>query len=651
MGRRRSRIVVGGDSDYPPYEFLDQNGQPAGFAVDLTRAIARHMGVSVDIQLGPWRSTRARLERGDLDLVQGMFYSAQRDQTFGFSPPHAIVQHGIVVRRGSPELRDMSALRGKSILVMAGDIMHDLAIRSGYEGQVVPVETQEEALRRLAAGEHDCALVAKVPALYWIETRGWRNLIMSGEPVLAAEYGYAARKGSDAPLAGFAEGLAALKQNGEYRAIQTKWLGPYEKATVGFWTIAGFVALGAVPLGALLLGSVLWSRSLQTQVLRRTAELGAANARLTEEDQRKSEFLAMLSHELRNPLAPIQNSVYLLDHSPAGSEQAVRARGVLLRQTRHLTRLVDDLLDVTRISRGKIELRRARIDAGDIVSRSCDDHRAVFERRGVALHVEVPRAPVWIDADATRIAQIVGNLLHNSAKFTSRGGSATVTVTMPEDRAEIRVRDDGAGIDPELLPRVFEPFVQSEAGLARSHGGLGLGLALVKGFAELHGGKVRAESGGPRRGSEFVVSLPLAPARDSGTVTEPTGPVAPTPHVILVIEDNIDSAQALADALALHGHRLHVATNGQTGLARARALKPDVIICDIGLPDVDGYEIARALRGDGDFRSTYLVALSGYTQPEDRSRAAEAGFDAHRAKPADIDELAALVAQVPLRPG
>ncbi|HEU4385057.1 MAG TPA: transporter substrate-binding domain-containing protein [Anaeromyxobacteraceae bacterium] len=649
IGRARSRIVVGGDADYPPYEFLDQNGQPAGYNVDLTRAIARQLGVAVDIQLGPWARTRARLEQGGLDLVQGMFYSAQRDEVLSFSPPHAIVQHAIVARRGSAELRDMSSLADKSILLMAGDILHDLALGQGYGKHVLAVATQEEALRRLAAGEGDCALVARVPALYWIERNRWRNLVVSGEPVLAAEYGYAVRKGNDALLSAFAEGLAAVKKTGEYRAIQTRWLGPYQEVPIGFWTIAGYALLGAIPLAGLLLGSVLWSRSLRRQVQRRTEELRAANARLVEADQRKSEFLAMLSHELRNPLAPIRNSVYLLDHAPAGGEQGARARDVIRRQTRHLTRLVDDLLDVTRISQGKIELRRFRIDARGVVSRSCDDHRSVFDQHGVALSVAVPGAPVWIEADATRIAQVVGNLLQNAAKYTPEGGSATVSVAATAGLAEIRVADDGVGIAPDLLPHVFEPFVQHQAGLERAQGGLGLGLALVKGFAELHGGSVRAASGGPSRGSEFVVTLPLAPAGDRTGAAPVPAAASAAPRLVLVVEDYLDSAQALADVLALHGHDVHIATNGRAGAARARELKPDVVLCDIGLPDMNGYEIARALRSDRELRSTFLIALSGYAQAEDTRRAAEAGFDAHLAKPADVEELAALVARAPLR--
>jgi CheY-like chemotaxis protein len=250
---------------------------------------------------------------------------------------------------------------------------------------------------------------------------------------------------------------------------------------------------------------------------------------------------------------------------------------------------------------------------------------------------------VWVDADETRITQLIGNLLQNAAKFSHEGGAITANVCSADGKAEICVRDHGIGIAPDLLPRVFEQFVQAAGGLARPKGGLGLGLTLVKGIAELHGGTVSARSDGLERGAEFVVSLPLAPAG-------PTAPAPPTTNLrppvarasdVLVIDDNVDAAESIADVLRLEGHRVHVATDGLSGITKARELKPDVILCDIGLPDVDGYEVARTLRADGGLRSTRLVALSGYAQPEDRRRAREAGFDAHLAKPVSVAALIA----------
>jgi PAS domain S-box-containing protein len=363
-----------------------------------------------------------------------------------------------------------------------------------------------------------------------------------------------------------------------------------------------------------------------------------AEEALREEDRRKAEFLAVLSHELRNPLAPIRNSIYLLERSAPGSRQATHAVEVIRRQTDHVTRLVDDLLDVTRISRGKIVLKRTRVDLRDIVRRTTYDLRSLFSEAGVELHVDDSSGPAWIIADPTRVTQVLGNLLQNAVKFTPAGGSATVTLAAKGDHAEIRVRDTGVGMEPEKIEHMFAPFVQAEMTLARTKGGLGLGLPLVKGLVELHGGTVEARSPGLGRGAEFLVRFPLAGIRPEAD-REPHAAAVARPREILVIEDNLDAGHTLAEILELEGHHVRVARDGRSGLALAHERHPDVVLCDIGLPDIDGYEVARALRRDEDLRGTRLVAVSGYAQPEDRKAARDAGFDAHVSKPPDLGEL------------
>ena len=370
--------------------------------------------------------------------------------------------------------------------------------------------------------------------------------------------------------------------------------------------------------------------------------LRESKERLEEIDRRKDEFLGMLSHELRNPLAPIRNAVYILERAEPGGEQARRARSVIERQSAQLTRLVDDLLDVTRIARGKVELRRGRVDLAQLVRRAGEDHAGLMRELGLALEVEVPPEPMWTDGDAVRLAQIVGNLLHNSAKFTPRGGRVTLALEEVRAGAEIHVRDDGAGMEPDLLLHVFEPFVQAERSLARTSGGLGLGLALVKGLTEMHGGSVRAASAGPGQGSELVVRLPLLPATPA-RVPSPVSSRAGRSRRVLVVDDSRDAAESLAELVEMFGHTVEVAHDGPSALAKARANPPDVILCDIGLPGMSGYDVARALRATaGD--SVQLVAVSGYAQPEDLKRAAEAGFDQHVAKPPDPDALERLLA-------
>jgi len=365
---------------------------------------------------------------------------------------------------------------------------------------------------------------------------------------------------------------------------------------------------------------------------------------LREADRRKDEFLAMLSHELRNPLAPIRNSLYLLRRTLPQDERAQRASTVIDRQVGHLTRLVEDLLDVTRISRGKTRLQRAPLELGELLRRTTEDYRSVFTDHGLALSVNLPCDRLWVDGDATRLAQVVGNLLQNSAKFTPRGGRVELTLgTDGTGKAVLAIEDSGMGIDPALLPHLFEPFSQAETSLDRSRGGLGLGLALVKGLVALHGGEVTAHSGGKDQGSRFVIVLPLVaevPCLEAAS---------PGPHAegrrkrVLIIEDNQDAAESIRDALLLGNAEVEVAFSGPEGLAKAHEFHPEVVLCDIGLPGMDGYAGARAFRADGELQSAYLVALTGYTQPEDRRRALEAGFERHVAKPASLELLEELI--------
>jgi signal transduction histidine kinase len=385
---------------------------------------------------------------------------------------------------------------------------------------------------------------------------------------------------------------------------------------------------------------------LVTETVREVTELRRAFEALREADRRKDEYLAMLSHELRNPLAPIRSAVFLLERADPSSEGARRAREVIARQVGHLTRMVDDLLDVSRLARGRVELRRARLDLGELVRRAGEDHRLVFANGDVELQVSVPAQPVPVDGDATRLAQLLGNLLQNSAKFTPKGGRVALLLSVAEGQAVLRVRDTGAGIDAGLLQSIFEPFVQAERTLARSRGGLGLGLPLVKGLAELHGGSVEAQSAGPGSGAEIVVRLPLASARPvPGPERRGDGQdeTAASGRRVLVVDDNVDAAESLCDVVAFLGHTVEAVHDGPAAVARVRERHPDVVLCDIGLPGMDGYEVARIIRSEPDLAGVRLVAVSGYAQPEDRARAQHAGFDAHVAKPADPAEIGRLL--------
>jgi PAS domain S-box-containing protein len=371
-----------------------------------------------------------------------------------------------------------------------------------------------------------------------------------------------------------------------------------------------------------------------------------AEENLREVDRRRSEFLGVLSHELRNPLTPIRNNLHILQHAEPGGPQARQAIAVIDRQVGHLTRLIDDLLDVTRISSGKVRLRRTCLNLVDLVRRTVDDHSTLLANREVILNL--PDVAVWIQGDATRLAQVLGNLLSNAAKFTPEGGKVSVSLTTEQGRAVLEVSDTGLGIDSETLARLFQPFTQGDLSLDRSRGGLGLGLALVKSLVEMHKGAVTARSEGPGFGASFSVWLPREEA-STATMAPPSEQTAPRRRrKVLLIEDNAAVAESLAAVLQFSGHEVAIAFDGVTGLAKAREYKPDVILCDIGLPkDFDGYAVARALQQDATLANTYRIALTGYAQPKDRKKALEAGYHAHFAKPPDLAKLERLLAEIP----
>ena len=365
---------------------------------------------------------------------------------------------------------------------------------------------------------------------------------------------------------------------------------------------------------------------------------------LREADQRKSEFIAVLSHELRNPLAAMRFSLHVLEHGEPGSAPAADARLIIDRQVGQLVRLVDDLLDVTRITQNKIHLKRERLELNELVRTTLDDNRRHFEQCGIHVDAALSSAPVYVNADSVRISQVLTNLLINAMKFTPAGGTATVSLTSePDGNAVLRVADNGAGIDAALLPRLFQPFMQADRTLARSGGGLGLGLVLVKGLVELHGGTVTARSEGAGKGAEFVVRLHAEPAAADAARPVQTASETGAPRRVLVIDDDRDVAEALCAALSVVGHVIEVAHSGPIGIAKARAFMPDVVLCDIGLPGMDGYDVARLIRADAALRATRLVALSGYAQSVDVGKALDAGFDDHLAKPPSLDKVLAIL--------
>lgn len=376
-------------------------------------------------------------------------------------------------------------------------------------------------------------------------------------------------------------------------------------------------------------------RSLIVADLTELMDAQTSRDRAERENRAKDEFMAMLAHELRNPLGAIAGAIQVLDSVGPAEGLELRARGVIARQVRHLSYLVDDLLDASRVVTGKIALTRSPINLRDLVYRSIAN--ATGDGR-VDRHIDVETESVWIDADAVRVEQIVGNLLGNAIKYTGPGGRIRVRLTAADADAVLCLEDDGIGIEPDLLPRIFDLFVQGDATLDRTRGGLGIGLTLVRRLTELHGGIVTAASGGRHRGSSFTIRMPRVPAPEEQAVAVDAD-YTTTRRRVLVIEDNRDAREMYKLVLELEGHEVIEAADGVRGLELLKTKRPDIALVDIGLPRLDGYEVARRFRADPDMAPTVLIALTGYGSRKDRARSREAGFDHHLMKPVSPEAL------------
>jgi CheY-like chemotaxis protein len=383
----------------------------------------------------------------------------------------------------------------------------------------------------------------------------------------------------------------------------------------------------------------------------RAERLQQLYAELREGGRRKDEFLAVLAHELRNPLAPIRNAVEIMRRSSLSDPQLVWSRDVVERQVKHLTRLVDDLLDVSRITRGNINLSREPVAVATIVARAIETIQPLIAEQRHQLTVDVADEMLEVEGDLTRLTQVLGNLLNNAAKYTDPGGTILLSARREGSDVEIRVRDNGIGIPPTLLPRLFQLFTQVDGAAHRAQGGLGIGLALVRQLVQMHGGSVTAYSDGPGKGCEFLIRLPLRVRRPRDVMQPGVVPVhtngSKVGHRILLADDNRDALDSLATLLQCDGHEVHTAGDGAEALEVAAQCKPDVVLLDIGMPKLDGYEVARRIRAEPWGKAAVLIALTGWGQDEDRRRSREVGFDSHLVKPLDPEALSSLLARLP----
>jgi polar amino acid transport system substrate-binding protein len=540
-------VIVGGDDNYPPYEFLDGNGKPAGFNVELTRAIAEVMGMDVKIRLGPWGDMRKALANGEVDILQGMVFTEERTREVDFAPPHAIVYQTIWSRKGE-EIRSLRDLRGKEVIVMRQSIMHDFLLKNNLDAAYVQVDSLGDALRLLASGRHDAALVAKLPGQYLAKELGLTNIVPQARPLLAQKYGYAVRKGNSELLDRFSEGLAIIKRNGQFQAIQQKWLGVLEPPRFPWERIVRYGAMVVVPLLLVLGGTVLWSRTLQKRVNQRTMELAREVAekeraledlrihqdKLVQADKLASlgTLLSGVAHEINNPNALIMlNMPRFIEAFQAGQpilEEYYREHGdfmcgclkysrmreelpLMLEETfngaRQIRRIVDDLKGFARRDDSG---GAGTFDLNDVVRaavRLADNTLSQATRRLSLNYAD--RLPAILGS-AHRIEQVVVNLLLNACQALEDSDRRIVVTTSCDDggRAVLTVEDEGRGISPEHLPHLLDPFFTTK----RESGGTGLGLWVSAGIVKEHGGSL---SFAPAAGRGTVVTLTLPAAKEN----------------------------------------------------------------------------------------------------------------------------------------
>jgi two-component system sensor histidine kinase EvgS len=760
------RIIVGGDHRYPPFEYLDEKGKPAGFNVELTQMIATEMGFDVEIRLGPWADVLHDLDRGEIDAIQGIFYSVERDRKFDFTQPHSVNHYVAVVRRGEDVAPvSLSDLKGKSIVVQKGDVIHDYLLERGLESQIFTVDNPEDMLRELAEGKHDCALVSRITALHIIKARGWANLQLSQNSFFSLDYCYAVPNGHAALLAQFSEGLQVLKDSGEYRRLHEKWMGVYEPQAPSFAAILRNLAMVVAPLLLLLFGFFLWSWMLRRQVKVRTRELQDSEERFkvlhnasfggitihdkgiildcnqglseitgypTEEligmnglmliseksrdmvmstilsgdedpyeaigirkngeeypvrlearnipykekhvwvtefrditeqkkaeealrqaktqaesaNQAKSEFLANMSHEIRTPINGVMGMLQLVETTPLDAEQASYIKMATAAANR-LTRLLADILDLSRVEAGKMEIRTAPFQIQDLIDSVSGLFAVTARNKGVALECNLaPGMPEVLVGDEMRVRQVLFNLVGNALKFTERGRVVMdIKVLSANEKDGYRVHfcvtDTGIGIAEDRLRDIFEPFRQVENSFTRSYQGAGLGLSIVHRLVALMDGTITIEST-PGEGTSVHVVLPFKTHKDRPSSAETSFTGTGDRLRVLLVEDDPSNRLPTQKLLEKAGHDVFLAENGQQAFELLGANDIDCILMDIQMPVMDGIGATRVIRESaalGPKKNVPIIALTAYAMDGDKEKFLAAGMNGYVAKPIKIEGL------------
>ncbi len=493
-------IVVYSEFDYPPYSFRDRKGQPTGYNIELTQAIAEVLGLNIEIRLGVWAEIQEAMEVGKCDVISGMHYSKRRDKSIDFSTPYAIVHYAIFGRLDSPKIESEKELRGKEIIVIRGDIMHDYAQEKGLSENLVLVETQTEALRLLASGKHDCALLAKLSGLYCVNELKLSNIVIFGQPILSSHYCYAVKKGNTALLGRFNEGLAILKETNQFRKIYDKWFGVVEPRGIPINIILRYAIPLLSPLLLLLLFSLLWSQVLRRQVAQRTMELKAAQSHIIRSEKLAAigKLASIMSHEIRNPLGVIKNSIYFLNMKleKKMDKEIEKHLDILQTAVNNCDKIISNILDFVHLKVPTL----AKVNINHLV-------KEIFSKVAVPNTVKVQtnlgeNLPNVL-ADVSQIEEVFSNIISNAIQVMPEGGSLIVTTAQIDKFIAVAFQDTGCGILKENLDKIFEPLFSTKAK------GVGLGLTTCQIIIEAHRGVIEVESE-VNKGTTFTIKLPLA---------------------------------------------------------------------------------------------------------------------------------------------
>jgi len=646
-------LIVRGDWTYPPFEFINEQGRPDGFNIEIIRRIAELMNLDIEISLGPWDTVRNQLERGEIDILAGMYKTPERDLLLDFTIPHFISSYGVFVRKDS-DIDSIEKIHDKRILVQEKDVGHDYLVAEGIGSEVITVDSWDKLLPALESGRGDCAVLSMMQGVREIQEQHISNVRVITDPLFQQRYCIAVQAGDAELLATLNEGLNLLKSSGEYDEIFERWFGIYSDPTFSNPSLLMspvvrlFIGIFLL-LAVLLLVFLTWTYLLHRQVNRKTAELRSALENLKRANSTKNRFLASVSHELRTPLHGIIGMVRLLKKTDLDNEQ--REMLEMLRSSSiQLHRVLSDLIDVTRLETGRFSFYPSEFRLGKIGTWLEPLLRKTAEDRGLNFRFKIDNENTVVYADQERLVQIVLNLAQNAIKNTSEG-SVDVHIEYLNSHLHIKVQDTGRGIPQEQREAVFTPFTQLEdhtQSLSDKESGLGLGLSIVKTITDLLHGSIELKSN-PERGTTFIVSLPLERGTLPSDEKERTGSESAGNQVyekrelsILVAEDEAINRIYLEHLLHEREWKTTPAADGREVWELLQRESFDLVLMDLGMPELGGVEVTKLLREyerKNNYPRTKVIALTAYADEDNRRKCREAGMDGFVTKPFKEQEL------------